>query len=154
MQPGAVLGLEGDVGQYVVLAAVHQYGEPGHRGRIWSATCRRGLRAASPQEARRIAAATTVGPSARALRHCASMHTAALPGAPRTRVTRAAVHHEHRDDELDALETALTKPFKKADQNGSARKGRMSPTISRLPSVVTATAIIAATERCGRRRGP
>ena len=41
----------------------------------------------------------------------------------------------------------LTKPLINPDQNGSASEGPMPrPTISRRPSVFTATAIIAATE--------
>src|SRR5262249_57123682 len=48
---------------------------------------------------------------------------------------------------LPPLRPRLTRPFKKADQNGSASDGPMpSPTISRRPSLDTATAIIAATE--------
>jgi hypothetical protein len=41
----------------------------------------------------------------------------------------------------------LTRPFSKLDQNGSASEGPTPrPTISRRPSLLTATAIIAATE--------
>ena len=48
---------------------------------------------------------------------------------------------------LMPLRPRLTKPFKKADQNGSASEGPMpSPMISRRPSLETAMAIIAATE--------
>jgi len=45
------------------------------------------------------------------------------------------------------LRPRLTKSLRKADRNGSASDGPMPrPTISRRPSVSTATAIIAATE--------
>jgi hypothetical protein len=51
------------------------------------------------------------------------------------------------DNELTPLRPRLTRPFKKPDQKGSASDGPVPrPTISRRPSVLTATAIIAATD--------
>src|ERR1700693_1273119 len=68
--------------------------------------------------------------------------------APRTRViARRSPSWASDITSLTPLRPRLTRPFRNADQNGSASDGPLpSPTISRPPSVVAATAIIAATE--------
>jgi hypothetical protein len=51
------------------------------------------------------------------------------------------------DHQLDADEAAALEALEKSDQKTSASEGPMCrPTISRRPSVLTATVIIAATE--------
>ena len=76
------------------------------------------------------------------------MHAAALPGGaehPGDRRRKPSWASEITS--LTPLRPRLTRLFRKADQNVSASEGPMPrPTISRRPSVLTATAIIAATE--------
>src|SRR5205085_12703600 len=71
------------------------------------------------------------------------MNPAPLPGGAehaRDRVAQALCASEITS--LTPPRPRLTRPFRKADQNGSASDGPMpSPTISRRPSVLTATAI-------------
>src|SRR5205823_1795949 len=96
------------------------------------------------------AAATIVcwplGTCARALRIQCTRHR--CQAAPSTRVI--AWRKPSWASEITSLtprKPRFTSPFRKPDQNGSASEGPMPrPTISRRPSLDTATAIIAATE--------
>ena len=81
------------------------------------------------------------------------MNPAALPsGAEHASDREAQAVMSIRDHQLDTLETALDQALQKGrpastGSGGSASEGPMPrPTISRRPSVLTATAIIAAAE--------
>jgi hypothetical protein len=76
------------------------------------------------------------------------MHAAALPRrAEHPADRRFQPLMSIRDHQLDPAQAAARQALQKARQKVSASDGPMcSPTISRLPSALTATAIIAATE--------
>ena len=66
---------------------------------------------------------------------------------PNTRRIAAFSPHGIRDHQLDAAQAAPHQAYEKLDQKVSASDGPIcSPTISRRPSLLAATAIIAATE--------
>src|SRR5512144_2430152 len=125
----------------------------GQRASIMSATCSSVVRAAASSgcwNAWRSAAATMVcwpfGTCASALRVQCTRQRCQV--APRTRTI--AAFNPSWASEITSLMPVRPRPFtlfRKSDQKTSASDGPMCrPTISRRPSVLTATAIIAATE--------
>src|SRR3954447_6072995 len=148
-----MLAREGHVGQHVVLALIHQCGELGPAATQLVGDVPPGLM-------RRLGIGLQEGLSDRggdhrvlALWHMRQgvpnpMNPALCQVAPSTRVI--ASRKPSWPSEITSftpLSPRLTRLFRKADQNGSASEGPMpSPTISRRPSLFTATAIIAATD--------